>query len=77
MSSGFGRAVLPLLKAKGSGKNRANCSDFHLLAAEYACAIALDIEKKYSDKEPPEADRSLYVAQSSTAVMCSVAALNL
>jgi hypothetical protein len=56
-------------------KQRGNCSPFHLVAAKNACALAVDIQRKYKGEQPSKEDRDLYVAMSSTTVMCSVAAL--
>lgn len=58
-----------------TGKNRANFTQYHLLAAENAAIVATEIENKYKSKTPSQAERDLYLSQVSTALICSVAAL--
>jgi hypothetical protein len=70
-----GNSVLPSLKSTGFGKSRANFSQYHLLAGQNAASTATEIENKYKSKILSQKDRDLHLSQVSTAIICSVAAL--
>lgn len=67
--------VLPALQSTAFGKSRANFTQYHLLAAQNAALIATEIENKYKSESPSQEERDLYLSQVSTAITCSVAAL--
>lgn len=66
---------IPTIQFRISLKCRANFSQYHLLAAKNAALVASNIEDKYKSIAPPQDDFALYLSQVSTAVICSVAAL--
>ncbi len=59
----------------GGMKTRAGFAKYHLLAAQDAACTANVIENKYKSAVPPQNDLDLYFSQISTAIICSVAAL--
>ena len=56
-------------------KQRANFTPYHLLAAKNAAHTASEIENTYKSIDPPQKELDLYLSQVSTAIICSVAAL--
>lgn len=68
-------AVEPCESVSLTLKQRANFTPFHLLAAENAALKASEIENTYKSIDPPQKDLNLYLSQVSTAIICSVAAL--
>jgi len=68
-------AVEPCDSVSFTGKQRANFTPYHLLAAENAALTASEIENTYKSIDPPQKDLNLYLSQVSTAIICSVAAL--
>ncbi len=75
MNRTSGNFALPLLRSTGYGKSRANFTQYHLLAAQNAGLVATEIENKYRSQSPSQEDLNLYLSQVSTAIICSVAAL--
>lgn len=59
----------------GIMKTRAGFTKYHLLAAQNAASTASGIENKYKSAVPSQNDLDLYLSQVSTAIICSVAAL--
>ena len=70
-----GNIVLPSLQSTGFAKSRANFTQYHLLAAQNAAFTANEIENKYKSGGPSQKDLDFYLSQVSTAIICSVAAL--
>lgn len=68
-------AVEPCESVSLTGKQRANFTPYHLHAAENAALTASEIENTYKSINPPQKDLNLYLLQVSTAIICSVAAL--
>jgi len=56
-------------------KQRANFTPYHLFAAKNAAQTASEIENAYKSIDPPRKKLDLYLSQVSTAIICSVAAL--
>ncbi len=75
MNKTSGNFVLPPFQSTGYGKSRANFTQYHLLAAQNAGLVATEIENKYKSQSPSQEDLNLYLSQVSTAIICSVAAL--
>jgi hypothetical protein len=67
--------VLPMYELTAFMKSRANFTLYHLLAAKNASFIATEIENKYKSESPSQKERDIYLSQVSTAIICSVAAL--
>lgn len=59
----------------GIMKTRAGFTKYHLLAAQGAACTASVIENKYKSAVPSQNDLDLYFSQISTAIICSIAAL--
>lgn len=59
----------------GIMKTRAGFTKYHLLAAQDAASTASGIENKYKSAVPSQNDLDLYLSKISTAIICSVAAL--
>mgnify|MGYP001570242603 CR=1 FL=1 len=59
----------------GMMKTRAGFTKYHLFAAQNAASTASEIENKYKSATPSQNDLDLYLSQISTAIICSVAAL--
>lgn len=59
----------------GIMKTRAGFTKYHLFAAQNAASTASGIENKYKPAVPFQNDLDLYLSQVSTAIICSVEAL--
>jgi len=68
-------AVEPCDSPSITVKQRANFTPYHLFAAKNAAQTASEIENAYKSIDPPRKKLDLYLSQVSTAVICSVAAL--
>src|SRR5271157_724929 len=75
MSKIYMNAVESCDSASFTGKQRANFTPYHLLAAKNAAHKASEIENTYKSIDPPQEELDLYLSQASTAIICSVAAL--
>jgi len=70
-----GNIVLPSPQLTFFATSRANFTQYHLLAAQNAAFTANEIENKYKSESPSQKELDLYLSQVSTAIICSVAAL--